>query len=113
MAGTLKTEISELADVALQAAERERDYRASLAARGRRTVRKGVLIGGAATAGILLVSVLRRNRDDDDRRRDSRGVLERAGDHFLTVMRWGVTASHLWALAFSPQPPAADTLPDV
>jgi hypothetical protein len=113
MAGKQKTEVLRLAGVAEQAAAHERDCRAQLAARGKKLARTGLVIGGASAAGFLLISVLRRDEDDRDRRKrkDSRGPLERAGDHFMTLVRWGATASHLWTLVFSPQP-AAGVLPE-
>lgn len=114
MAGKQKTEVQRLADVAEQAAAHERDCRAQLAARGRKLARTGLVIGGASAAGILLISLIRSDEGDDrdrKKRRDSRGPFERASDHFMTLVRWGATASHLWTLVFSPQP-AAGALPE-
>ncbi|MEJ2298430.1 MAG: hypothetical protein P8X94_08015 [Woeseiaceae bacterium] len=115
MAGKLKTEVQQLADAAMQAAAYERECRVDLTARARKTVRKGLVIGAVSIGGFMLVSTLldRRHRDEDGKKRDdSRGVFERAGDMFMTLVRWGATASHLWTLGFSPQQPPVGTLPD-
>jgi hypothetical protein len=113
--GSQKAEVSRLADIAMRAADHERECRASLAARGRRVARKTIVIGGAASAGFVLISMFRHHRRDDEdgrKHRDLRGTFERAGDAFLTLVRWGMTASQLVTMAFSPQPGAAETLPD-
>lgn len=115
--GGQRAEVERLADVALQAAVDERTCRANLAAGGRKTLRKGLVIGAATAAGFVLVSVIGRHwREDDDdgkRHKDARGVFERAGDYFLTVMRWGVTVGQFWRMAFVPAPAATETLPDI
>jgi hypothetical protein len=114
--GGQRAEVERLADVALQAAAYEHTCRANLVARGRRAARKGLVIGAATAAGFVVVSVIARHWGDDDKddrkRDDSRGIFERAGDYFLTVMRWGVTLGQFWRMAFAPTPAAAETLPD-
>ena len=110
-----KAEVRRLADIALQAAAHERERRTVLSVRGKKAVRKGIVIGAASVAGFVLVSMLLRHRHHDEdgaERERSPGIFERAGVHFLTLVRWGVTASHLWTLAASPPAAAAETVPE-
>jgi hypothetical protein len=109
-----KAEVERLSGIASRAAARERSCRAGLSARGRQVARAGKLIGLVAVAGVALLTVARRRDDrDDEQSGDGErrpGPLEQAGDLILTLLRWGVAASQLWAMATTPSQssPAAE-----
>lgn len=118
-----KEEVLRLAGIANQAVARERSRRARLSMRGHRAAKTGLLVGSAAVAGMVLVSALRRreHHDSDDKAGEHRaaenraGVFERTGEHLLSLLRWGITASHMWTLAVAPKPAptAPEPVPDV
>ncbi len=106
-----KAEVERLFEVASQAAARERSCRAGLSARGRQVAQAGKLIGLVSVAGLVLLSVFRRRGHRDEQGVDGEhrpGALERTGDHILTLVRWGVTASHLWTMATTPREGSPD-----
>ena len=112
-----KAEVERLSEIARQAVARERSCRAGLSARGRKVAKAGKIIGLVSVAGLVLLSVVRRRNDHDEQGADGEhhpGVLERAGDRILTLVRWGVTASHLWTMASTPRqgPPVAEAVQD-